>query len=419
MSESRAVLLLSQFYAPERVGSAPYMTDLAEWLAERGVEVDVACADPHYPDYRRFPGWRRSQDETTSTSKIRIHRMPTLALGRGGFLTRIVLESGVALGTLFALLTRRLPRRDTVISLCPSILMVAVGILARRRRGTHVAILHDIQSGLAAGLGIVRFAGVARLMRFVERTVLNRVDQVVVLTDTMRDVLLRMGVRRPIHVLPIWVDPDEIVPLPKQGTKLQVQYSGNLGRKQGLDQVLDLAERLLASRPDVEVLIRGRGSLLEMIRAATSQRALTNIRLTDLVPATALPQALAEGDVHVVPQAEQGADFAVPSKLASVLAAGRPAVCTAAPGTPLWQIGSQCSGVLCVPPGDLNALHETVTHLLDAPRHREQLGRAGRVWVENNLGRTSVLERLAAVAFLQLGPAQSRSKNTLLCSRVS
>jgi colanic acid biosynthesis glycosyl transferase WcaI len=338
--------------------------------------------------------------------------LPTLVLGRGGFGTRIVLESGVAAGALLALLLRRIPRRKTVISLCPSILMVAAGLLARKRGGTHVAILHDIQSGLAACLGMVRFAGIARLMRLAERIVLDRVDHVVVLTDAMRDVLVGMGVRRPIHVLPIWVDPEEIVPLPKIGSKLQVQYSGNLGRKQGLDQVLDLAARLLVSSPEVEVLIRGRGSLLPHIVERAERERLTNVTVTDLVPSDQVSHALAEGDVHVVPQAASGASFATPSKVVSILAARRPVVCTALPGTPLHALAAASAGAVCVAPGDIDHLHDETLALLRDPARRQALGTAGRRFVIEHLTRDVVLARLVQLLPLSSPVKQPASEGT-------
>ena len=70
-----------------------------------------------------------------------------------------------------------------VISLCPSILSVLVGAVAKRRGGRHVAIIHDIQSGLAGGLGMVGHPRLVQAMRWVERVILNRADRVVVLSS--------------------------------------------------------------------------------------------------------------------------------------------------------------------------------------------------------------------------------------------
>src|SRR3546814_8532879 len=79
----------------------------------------------------------------------------------------------------------------------------------------------------------------------------------------MRARMRALGVRVPIEVLPIWVDTDAIRPLPPFTGSPTLLYSGNLGRKQGLGQVVALAETLQQSRPDITVLVRGAGSRSE------------------------------------------------------------------------------------------------------------------------------------------------------------
>ena len=54
----RRVLILSQFYAPEKIGSAPVMAEIAEWLAANGFDVTVLAARPHYPEMVVPPDYR-------------------------------------------------------------------------------------------------------------------------------------------------------------------------------------------------------------------------------------------------------------------------------------------------------------------------------------------------------------------------
>jgi colanic acid biosynthesis glycosyl transferase WcaI len=136
---------------------------------------------------------------------------------------------------------------------------VALGILATRRGGRHIALIHDIQSGLAGGLGMVRSRYLLGAMRWLERSVLNRLDAIAVLTPEMATSLRTLGISRPIEVVPLWVDAEAIVPLP-EGPESAVLYSGNLGRKQGLDQIVALARQLQERAPGVQVIVRGNGN---------------------------------------------------------------------------------------------------------------------------------------------------------------
>jgi len=392
------ILILSQFYWPEEIGSAPYVTDLAEWLAERGHRVTVVTTRPHYPAYRVAPGFERGRQDDARVRGVRVRRLPAwTGLGTGAS-ARIVLECSLFAQLLWRIAVGALPRRSRVISLCPSVLMVLGGALARRKGGTMVALVHDIQSGLASGLGMVGRGVLLRAMRGVERLALRRADVVLPLSEGMRRELVRLGVDGRVELLPIWVDPRKVFPLPAPpADPPTVAYMGNLGRKQDLMQILDCAALLLIRRPEVRVVIRGAGQQAKLLRDEAARRGLANVRFEALVSHERLNESLAAAHVHLVPQAPSGANFAVPSKAYSVMAAGRPFVATAAPGTPLWELQRETEAFVCVPPREAEALASALLRLIDAPDLRARMGARGRQWIERNAARDLVLERLAGL----------------------
>lgn len=327
---------------------------------------------------------------------VKICRLPTYVPIAGKAISRIVSEVYFLIGVLLKIITGRISRSPHVISFSPSILAVLAGVLVRRSGGQHLAVVHDIQSGLAAGLGMVGQPRFIQLMQFVERTVLNRADRIVVLSEKMKQTLQAQGVRRPIEVLPIWVDIEKIRPIASKGDNpFVVLYSGNLGRKQGLAQVLALAEIFLIERPEVRVIIRGSGSQLEMVTQQVRERGLKNVELHLLLPLEKLNEGLAEGDVHLVPQNSDAADFAVPSKIYGIMAAGRPFVCTAVPGSTLWALKEETGALVCVRPNDSQAFANAVMDLLDNPERRTEMGARGRKYVEEKAALDVVLERYA------------------------
>lgn len=389
------VLVVSQFYWPEPIGTPAYVTDLAKWLATRGEKVTVLTGRPYYPEFRLTEGYEAGQRDRETVDGVSIFRLPTIVPAKGRAPSRILSEANFLLRAAIGLGTGKPGRGRTVISFSPSVLAVLAGALATRRGGRHLAVVHDIQSGLAAGLGMVRAPILLRLMRAVESFALNRADRIVVLSEKMKDVLRSQGVRRPIDVVPLWVDPG-IHPLAfRTGAPAMVLYSGNLGRKQGLDQVFALAEILLAERPGAIVTVRGAGSAATECRAQAEQRRLTNVRFEPLVPLDRLNEGLAEGDVHLVPQNPDAADFAVPSKVYNIMAAGRPFVATALPGSTLSALGEESGGLLCVPPNDARAFADAVIALIDDPSRRAEMGARGRRYVEDTVARDVVLARYA------------------------
>jgi colanic acid biosynthesis glycosyl transferase WcaI len=395
MSSSSQILFVSRYFWPEVIGSAPFSADIAEWLTRHGRSTIVVSGLPHYPDQEIFLAYRGGRCRREVVGGTTVERLSVGAPRSNAAASRILNEVEFLLRGLAAIAMGRVDRQSMVLALCPSILSVALGVAARRPGGVCVAIVHDIQSGLAEKLGMVGGSGMARLMRACERMILNRTDLVIVLSAEMKDQLRRIGVSAPIEVVPLWVDTDLIKPTePVSRSAVRVLYSGNLGRKQGLGQVVAMAERLAASRPDIEIILRGNGSQGAEIAAEIARLQLGNIRLTELQPQDALTAALAVGDIHLVPQNPETAAFAVPSKVFNIMAVGRPFVATALPGSVLWQLQRDSGAFLCVPPDEPLAFADAVVRLADDAHLRQELGRRGREFVELNYAKPRILGNL-------------------------
>lgn len=388
------VLIVSQWFWPELLGTGFYSGDLGFWLAERGGRVEVLTNRPNYPGPSVFPEYRDGARDREESQGVRIERLPTWVPPSGRALHRIVGEVLFFLRAAPRLWRRRLEPGEAVVSFCPSVLAVLAASLARG--GRHVAIVHDIQSGLARSLALAKSGLVTKLLRAVERYCLNRADQIVVLSDEMRAVLRSMGVKRPIAVVPIWVDTSRLTPLPRPaGLAPTVLYSGNFGRKQGLDQVLDCAEILLKELPQAVVVLRGGGSTEPELRRDVAARGLANVRFEPLLPADRLGEGLAAADLLLVPQEPSASDFAVPSKIYTIMAAGRPMVATAVEGSPLWKLAQACGGIVCVPPRDARAFAQAVLALMRDPERRARLGAVARRYAVEEVDRDRVLTDLA------------------------
>ena len=395
MPEQSPILFVTRYYWPELIGSAPFSTDIAEWLAAHGRPATVVTALPYYPHDEVFPAYRGDRCRRETVCGVDILRLGVGPPRATSAMARMANEVEFLLRGLIDLARGRLRRHDVVLALCPSILSVALGVAARRRGGACVAIVHDIESGLAEKLGMVGNGRLASAIKACERAILNRTDLVAVLSAEMKDQLRGLGVTVPIEVIPLWVDTDHIQAAPavaRSGVK--VLYSGNLGRKQGLGQVVAMARELADRRMDIEIVLRGDGNqageLLDQIRSL----GLTNIHLAELQPNEALGAALAVGDIHLVPQRPDAAAFAVPSKVFNIMAVGRPFVATALPDTLLWRLQRQSGAFLCVPPDDPPSFAEAVIRLADDSRLRQELGQRGREFVEAHYAKPRILGHL-------------------------
>jgi colanic acid biosynthesis glycosyl transferase WcaI len=388
-------LVVTQYYSPELVGSAPFCADIAERLAQAGWDTTVLTGLPHYPEAEIFPSHRAGANRREAINGVRVERVHVYVPRRRSSLHRIASEAWFLLQGCWALASGRVKKERLVLSLCPSILAVLLGAIARRAGGRHVVVVHDIQSGLAQGLDMVRASWLLRVMRLCEREVLNRADLIVVLTDEMRDHLRQIGVTVAIETLPIWADTIRIQPVvepPDEAGRLV--YSGSFGRKQKLEQIIALAARLQERAPRIEILLRGRGKEFDMVRAQALAAGLRNVQFADLVPPERLFVDESGADIHLVVQNPSATGFALPSKIYNIMAAGLPCLAPTEPGSALARLQQASQGFLCPHSDEPDALADAVLRLAKDKSLRRELGRNGRRFIETNCAKTLVLDRL-------------------------
>ncbi|HEY4343355.1 MAG TPA: glycosyltransferase [Parvibaculum sp.] len=385
-------LFVTQYYRPEWIGSGPYCGDMAEWLTTHELDVRVLTGRPHYPGDAIFADYRSGDRDEEILEGVSITRVPNRILNGGGALRRMVTDAHFLVRSLMELARGRIRRQRLVVSLCPSILTVILGAIMTRRGGRHVAVIHDIESGLAEGLGMVGGGFMLRCLRSVERLALNRTDLALVLSEHMRAQLRARKVHVPIEVLPIWIDTDAIYPTDRRaGQPTTIIYSGNFGKKQSLAQILDLASLLQTARPAIRIVLRGEGREAHALMETALSLGLRNIEFRPLLPPARLNVALSEGDIHLVPQNPQAADYAVPSKIFAIMAAGRPFIATAEPGSLLWKMQEDTGAFLCVPPNDPTAFADAVLRLSEDQALCAELGARGRAHVLAHHAKPKVL----------------------------
>lgn len=365
MGTERRLAIVTPTFHPEAIGTPLYATDLARWFAARGWRVRVVTAQPFYPTFRRHPGYGR-QRRHDRLEEVEILRVPTIVPAQGRPSLRAVNEANFALQGLL-----RSPgqRAEAVISISPGVpWAVLVGRALRARSGAHVALVHDIQSGLAGSLGLAA-TSLAPLLRASEVASLHRADRIAVLTEEMGAALRALGVRRPIDVVPVWATVAADPAAWRRPGPPTVQYSGNFGEKQGVATLLTLARSLRTAAPDARLLLRGEGHRFEQLRVEAAD--LSNVVFEAPVPEVDLPAALGRSPVHVIMQAPGSAVYAMPSKAINALACGCHVVAMAEPASPLSRLAGEVHELEVVGVGDVDAMCDRVV---------AQLRRTGTEW---------------------------------------
>ncbi len=429
------ILLHGINFAPELTGIGKYTGEMAAWLAARGHTVRVVTAPPYYPDWKVGVGYSGTSWRRERWQGVEVWRCPLWVPAQPGGARRLLHLASFALGSLPVMLRQIVWRPDVVWVVEPA-LFCAPAALGVARLGGARAWLHvqDFEVDAAFDLGLLRGKFLRGLVAGAERWLMRRFDVVSTISQRMHQRLLDKGVAPGSAVLaPNWVDVSAITPggdgLPRcarndgsgsgsrscncdDGFRAELGiasdavvalYSGNMGGKQGLELLADVAKLCLAqsgrAQPAIVFVFCGNGAgRADLVQRCTG---LPNVHFLELQPMARLNELLAMADVHLLPQRADAADLVMPSKLTGMLASGRPVLATAQPGTELASVVRGCGVV--VPPENPLAMAEAMLALAADAALRHQLGTAGRDYALAHLDRDAVLRQFEA-ALMALVP---------------
>jgi colanic acid biosynthesis glycosyl transferase WcaI len=128
-----------------------------------------------------------------------------------------------------------------------------------------------------------------------------------------------------------------------------------VGLKQALHLLVEAARRL-RSEQDLLFVIAGEGPAKSSLVAMAGDS--PNLRFLPLQPVERLNELLNMADLHVLPQDQGASDLVFPSKLAGMLASGRPVVVTADSGS---ELAALLTGIATITPaGDAEKLASAI-----------------------------------------------------------
>lgn len=414
------ILLYGVNFYPELTGIGKYTGELAEWLVSRGHKVRVVTAPPYYPQWQVWQGYspclyRREKvvslgpripltceglGTPEAMSDLKIYRCPLWVPSNPSGLKRILHLFSFAISSLPVMLLQIFKRPDVVLVIEPPLLCAPAAVftafLARAKAILHV---QDFEVDAAFDMGLLRSSLVRQAITCVERWLMRRFDLVSTISDCMMKQLSDKGVEASRRIFfPNWVDTDLIHPLANSSPfrkelaidadDVVLLYSGNMGQKQGLELIIQVA-RQLESDTHVRFIMCGQGTSYESLRKMAD--GLQNVHWLPLQPLARLNDLLNLADIHLLPQRADAADLVMPSKLTGMLASGRPVIATATEGTEVWSV-VEGRGIN-IPPGDVEQFCKAVRQLVENPQQRMHLGEQGRKYAVENLSTKVVLER--------------------------
>ena len=397
------VLVLSANYPPEQTGVAPYAGALASELTRRGYDVAATVAHPHYPEWTIRPGYgqitRKEQLDGVAVSR-RLHYVPRSPRG----IKRLLSELSFGVRLFFG----RFGRPRVIVAVSPQLFSTAMAILRVRLTSRSTPVVLWVQDIYTLGLSETGEGGnlAKTVTRWVEATTMGAADRIVVIHQRFADYIIREFDVDPkkVAVVRNWTHLQPSDPVDREAAKARLGWpsdvtlavhTGNMGAKQGLENIVDAARLADEGGERVHFILVGDGGerrrLMELADGVT--------RLTFVAPLddAAYRLALGAADVLIVNEKPGVSEMAVPSKLTAYFDAGRPVIAATDPeGITAAEIADSEAGVV-VPAGDPGRLLDAVLALRAEPDKASAFGLNGVRYRHERLGEAAAIGQFESV----------------------
>lgn len=389
------VIIFSNVFWPEQF----LINNLAKKLGAKGHTMTAYTGLPHYPAGRFFPGYSLLKGPYTQSGEfgtiIRYPMIPRfkhfafLAMNYGSNLVSAILNLW------------RLPKADVyfVFAVSPVFKVIPAVVLKFFTRRPVVVWYQDLwPDSFFAVTGISQKGMLGSALKAVTSWIYKCADCMLIQSEAFRSELLKAGYDKPIYYVPNWAN--EVVPntaapawlqlIPRQ--KKTMTFAGNLGKAQGLDQVLQAMDELRDA--NLQLVVVGDGSAKAELEKMAQQLNLTNVQFLGRRPSEDMPALFAASDFLLVSLREDYLfSLVVPSKVQAYMQAGKPIVAFI-DGEGARVVNEARCGV-SAKAEDKDALVKVLRDLLKLDQGElEAMGLAGRDYFAQNFTETKVVSQI-------------------------
>lgn len=388
------ILYISQYFPPEMGAPSARVYELASHWLRMGHEVKVLTAFPNHPTGIVPEDYRGEILRREFVDGIEVIRTWVFATPNKGFTKRIAnyLSFPISATLLGIPLAHEC---DVVIATSPQFFVGAAGYMASRfKKKPFIFEVRDLWPDTIIAVGALKNKLILELLRSMERFLYKRASGIVAVAESAGGVISqRAGPYSRVAVIPNGVDMDFFRSdgdSHRDNEQFLVSYIGTHGLCQGLEVVLDAAEKLKGY--NIKFLFVGEGAEKEKLMQDAQRRRLSSVSFLPGQPRELVPQFYKDSDVCLVVLKDRDVfSHTIPSKMFEIMACARPIV-LAVKGESR-RVLEQAHAGIPVEPENASELADAILRLYNNAEQAEIMGCNGRAFVEKHYSRGCLSEK--------------------------
>lgn len=389
------ILVISQYFYPEDFR----INDICKGLKEKGHEVEILTGLPNYPEGKLYKGYSIFNKGPKKYENMKIYRTLMVTRGKDSSI-RLGLNylSFMILGSFKALtLLNKKYDRVFVFQVSPITSAIPALIIKKFKKVKSYIYIQDLWPETFYSIINVKNKHIRRFLKKICIKIYNGFDYLLLASKGYEDILVKNIDRKKFIYFPQWAEDfygqDLKEHKKEKNKKFNVTFAGNIGKAQSVETIIKAAS--ICENEDIIWNIIGDGSEFEKIKAMVKEKSLENkVILHGRRPSSDMPKYFSMSDGLIVTlKNEEILKVTLPAKVQSYMAAGKPII-GALSGEGNRIIKESKCGFSCEAE-DYKGLCENVVKLYNmSDNERENIGKRGKSFFENNFSRKKLLNEL-------------------------
>jgi glycosyltransferase involved in cell wall biosynthesis len=386
----KKILIVTEHFYPVDNSTSYYLTNIAIKLAENN-NVRVIC------------NTNLNDNIELNINNLSIIRSKEVKLSKNNIITRSLkfLISSIKLSILTS---KNIETNTEVLSVTnPAFIIVFLSILKKIKNFNYKLIVYDVfpENLIASNILKKRSFFYRTIKRIYDWSYL-KADQLIVIGRDMQDVIKeKTNNNVPIILIENWCDYQNILPSKKKNNKILENlnildkkvflFAGNLGRVQGIENILQAAE--LVNKENFIFLFIGDGTMKNDILKHILTSKIKNVIYGGSFPMNQQNLFLNACDVSVVSLADSMYGLGVPSKTYFNMAAAKPILYIGDKNSEIARVINENKIGWIVENSNPEALSQIITKIIDDFDNYENIGIKSRKVLEQNYSQEIILNK--------------------------
>lgn len=395
------LLILTQYFPPEVGAPQNRLYELAVRLQERGVEVNVLTAMPNYPQMEIHSKYKGKHYVKEQMNGMNVYRSWIYVSKSKSVAKRLLNYFSFVFSSLFCGLLHLKKQDILLVESPPLFLGMTAWLLSVAKRAKMVFNVSDLWPESAEKLGIISNKFLLGAATLLEEFCYKRAKLVSGQTQGIVNNISKRFPNKETYWLKNGVDIN-LFNAEKQEAKgcwrrdnsydkedFLLFYGGIIGYAQGLDIILQAAERL-SDYKKIKFVLLGNGPEKERLTNMKEKLKLMNLEFYDAVPKSRMLEIIGDMNASIIPLRKLDLfKGAIPSKIFENLAMKKPILLgVEGEAKELFIEQGRCG--LAFEPENVDDLCEKIISLYNNPTLSSSLGENGLRYVSENFNRDKI-----------------------------